>query len=141
MLEQLRSMDVVIGEDDNAVDGEPPRPDGEDRGHDLYWAEGVLGPQPVKVSGSLRWPLARIALGDVVLEHPMSGPEDPRPGYDWDAYRAARDAYLARFRRQADEGEAAPTWTDGGPQSEGEGTDPAQGEPDPGAGRPDEEDA
>jgi hypothetical protein len=31
----------------------------------------------------------------------VSGPEDPRPGYDWASYRAARDRYLASIRPQA----------------------------------------
>ena len=29
------------------------------------------------------------------------GPEDPRPGSDWDAFRAARERFLARVRPEA----------------------------------------
>ena len=31
----------------------------------------------------------------------MSGPDDPRPGYDWDSFCAARDRFFARVRPQA----------------------------------------
>lgn len=31
----------------------------------------------------------------------MSGPEDPRPDQDWDAFRAARDRFFARVRPEA----------------------------------------
>jgi hypothetical protein len=31
----------------------------------------------------------------------VSGPEDPRPGADWDSFRAARQRFLARVRPEA----------------------------------------
>jgi hypothetical protein len=31
----------------------------------------------------------------------VTGPEDPRPGADWDAFRAARDRFLARVRPES----------------------------------------
>lgn len=31
----------------------------------------------------------------------VSGPEDPRPGADWDAFRAARDRFFAQVRAEA----------------------------------------
>lgn len=31
----------------------------------------------------------------------MSGPEDPRPGADWDSFRAARESFFARVRPEA----------------------------------------
>lgn len=34
-------------------------------------------------------------------DNPSRGPEDPCPGYDWDAYCAARERLFARLRSQA----------------------------------------
>jgi hypothetical protein len=31
----------------------------------------------------------------------VSGPEDPRPGADWETFRSARDRFFARVRPEA----------------------------------------
>jgi hypothetical protein len=57
----------------------------------------------------------------------MNGPEDPRPGYDWDSYCAARERFFARLRLQATPNPTPPSYpqhvpeewtaTDEGPQT------------------------
>jgi hypothetical protein len=34
----------------------------------------------------------------------VSGPDDPRPGADWDSFRAARDRFFAQLRPGAMDG-------------------------------------
>jgi hypothetical protein len=45
------------------------------------------------------------------------GPEDPRPGGDWDAYRAARERFFSVVRPEAMEDPPASICPDGVPEA------------------------
>ena len=46
----------------------------------------------------------------------MSGPDDPRPGYDWDSYCSARDRFFARVRPQSMRNPPYPPCPEGVPE-------------------------
>jgi hypothetical protein len=46
----------------------------------------------------------------------VSGPEDPRPGADWAAYRAARERFLAKVRPEAMDEQPAAACPDAPPR-------------------------